>query len=61
MEDDVPPARRQYEIGQDISSISVDELTWTIRLLREEISRLEQELQSRDSTKAAAEALFRRG
>jgi uncharacterized small protein (DUF1192 family) len=42
---------RTHEIGQDLSLLSVDELT----------ERLEAELQAKGATKSAAEALFRRG
>ncbi len=52
---------RTHEIGQDLSLLSVDELTERIELLREEIRRLEAELQAKGATKSAAEALFRRG
>ncbi|WP_246259124.1 MULTISPECIES: DUF1192 domain-containing protein [Chelativorans] len=48
-----------YTIGQDLSTLSVEELKRTISLLQDEIARLEQELSSKSSTKAAAEALFR--
>lgn len=51
---------RTHEIGQDLSLLSVGELTERIELLREEIRRLE-ELQAKGATKSAAEALFRRG
>jgi uncharacterized small protein (DUF1192 family) len=59
--DDEPkkPAR-VHEIGQDLSLLSVDELAERIGQLRAEIARLEVELKSKGSTKAAAEALFRR-
>ena len=59
--DDEPkkPAR-VHQIGQDLSLLSVDELREQISQLRAEISRLEGELEAKGSTKAAAEALFRR-
>ncbi len=59
--DDEPkkPAR-VHQIGQDLSLLSVDELRERISQLRAEISRLEGELEAKGSTKAAAEALFRR-
>jgi uncharacterized small protein (DUF1192 family) len=47
-------------IGQDLSLLSVDELAERISQLQGEIARLEIELKSKGSTKAAAEALFRR-
>lgn len=59
--DDEPkkPARI-HQIGQDLSLLSVDELAERIGQLQAEITRLEVELKSKGSTKAAAEALFRR-
>jgi uncharacterized small protein (DUF1192 family) len=60
--DDEPkkPANR-HEIGQDLSLLSVSELSERIGLLREEIARLEAEMNAKGATKTAAEALFRRG
>lgn len=60
--DDEPkkPAR-PHEIGQDLSLLSVGELSERIALLRAEIARLEAELGAKGSSKVAAEALFRRG
>ena len=59
--DDEPkkPANR-HEIGQDLSLLSVSELSERIGLLREEIARLEAEMKAKGATKTAAEALFRR-
>ncbi|MCZ8547418.1 DUF1192 domain-containing protein [Mesorhizobium qingshengii] len=60
--DDEPKKKaRPHEIGQDLSLLSVGELTERIGILRDEIARLESELKAKDSTKSAAEALFRRG
>jgi uncharacterized small protein (DUF1192 family) len=59
--DDEPRKKaKPHEIGQDLSLLSVGELRERIELLRAEIARLEAELQAKDSTKTAAEALFRR-
>ena len=60
--DDEPkkPASR-HEIGQDLSLLSVSELSERIGLLRGEIARLEAEMKAKGATKTAAEALFRRG
>ncbi|WP_159589337.1 DUF1192 domain-containing protein [Chelativorans xinjiangense] len=60
VEENIPASRPAYTIGQDISTFSVEELKRTIAMLGEEIARLEEELQAKDTTKAAAEALFRR-
>lgn len=59
---DEQPAKktRPHEIGQDLSQLSVGELTERIGQLNAEIARLENELKAKGATKAAAEALFRR-
>ncbi|TGQ09833.1 MULTISPECIES: DUF1192 domain-containing protein [unclassified Mesorhizobium] len=60
--DDEPRKKpRPHEIGQDLSLLSVDELSERIALLRDEISRLEAERVAKGATKSAADALFRRG
>ena len=59
--DDEPRKKpKPHEIGQDLSLLSVGDLTERIDLLRAEIERLEADLQARGATKNAAEALFRR-
>ncbi|MER8438355.1 DUF1192 family protein [Mesorhizobium sp. M1312] len=59
--DDEPKKKaRLREIGQDLSLLSVDELSERIAILRDEIARLEAELKTKSITKSAAEALFRR-
>jgi len=60
MDEDVPVKRPAYTIGQDISTFSVGDLNKTIALLKTEIERLERTRESKDSTRKAAEALFRR-
>jgi uncharacterized small protein (DUF1192 family) len=52
--------RRVHEIGQDLSLLSVAELNERIGQLRDEIARLEAELDAKGATRLAAEALFRR-
>ncbi|MBN9553033.1 MAG: DUF1192 domain-containing protein [Alphaproteobacteria bacterium] len=60
--DDEPRKKpRPHEIGQDLSLLSVDELSQRITMLRDEIARLEEERAAKGATKSAAEALFRRG
>lgn len=48
-----------HEIGQDLSQLSVDELSERIAMLREEIARMETEMASKDASKDAAEAFFK--
>ena len=50
-----------HEIGEDLSRLSAGELSERIGQLKAEIARLEAELSAKGETKAAAEALFRRG
>ena len=53
-----PPAA--HVVGQDVSLLSVLDLTERIGVLSREIERLEIERERRGATKSAAEALFRR-
>lgn len=59
-EEEARKPKPAHQIGQDLSTLSVGELTMRIGQLRDEILRLEDELTAKGSTKAAAEALFRR-
>ena len=52
---------RVHVIGQDLSRRSAGELAERIGQLQAEIARLEADLSTKGATKAAAEALFRRG
>ena len=47
-------------VGEDLSRLSVDELTLRIERLTEEISRTEREREVRGGVLAAADALFRK-
>lgn len=59
-EDEPVKKVRVHEIGQDLATLSVGELRERIEQLQTEIARLEVELATKDTTKAAAEALFKR-
>ena len=52
---------RVHVMGEDLARLSAGELTERIAQLKAEIVRVEAELSSKGATKAAAEALFRRG
>ena len=60
-EEEAGKTARVHQIGEDLSRLSAGELSDRIAQLRAEIARLEAELQGKGATKAAAEALFRRG
>ena len=58
-EDDRPKRKVTHDIGQDLYLLSVAELDARIALLQVEIARLEEDRNSKNNSKAAAEALFR--
>ena len=61
MEDDLPVKRKTtHEIGQDLSLLSIGELTERITLLKEEIARLDAAKASKSATRTAADAFFKR-
>lgn len=57
-DDDRPVKKAAHEIGQDLSTLSVDELGERIALLRAEIDRIEAARTAKTSTRTAAEGLF---
>ena len=58
--DDEPKKKaRRYEIGQDLSALSVGELGEPIAALKDEIARLEVEMKAKGTEKSAADAMFR--
>mgnify|MGYP003388413891 CR=1 FL=1 len=52
--------KRLHEVGQDLSALSVQELSERIQVLKDEIGRLEAELAAKGHTRSAAEQLFPR-
>jgi uncharacterized small protein (DUF1192 family) len=59
--DDLEPKKtKRYELGQDLSKLSVGELKAVIEALKDEIARVEATLASKQSSKSAAEAAFKR-
>jgi len=59
-EDLLPKKKTVHEIGQDLSLLSIGELTERIGLLKEEIARLEAAKASKSATRTAADAFFKR-
>lgn len=60
--DELQPVKKPkgYELGQDLSKLSVGELRALIDDLKTEIARVEQTLNAKQSSKSAAEAAFKR-
>ena len=59
IEDDEKPRKKiSHEIGQDLSLLSVEELTERIALMNAEIERLQQAAASKRASKDAANNFF---
>ena len=59
-EEDRPKKKLVHEIGQDLTLLSVGELTERIALLKEEIARLEANMSSKRASKSAADLFFKK-
>jgi uncharacterized small protein (DUF1192 family) len=59
-DDDRPKKKVVHEIGQDLTLLSVGELTERVALLKEEISRLEANMASKQASKSAADLFFKK-
>lgn len=61
MDDDLKPRPKppEHTVGQDLSTLSVDELKERIQLLRDEIGRLEADMAAKQSSRSAAESVFK--
>ena len=51
---------KAYELGQDLTKLSVGELKALIETLTAETARVEDALSSKQSVKSAAESIFKR-
>ncbi|MCK1715160.1 MULTISPECIES: DUF1192 domain-containing protein [unclassified Bradyrhizobium] len=58
-EDDQPRRKISHEIGQDLSLLSLDELTERITLLKTEIARLEEAATKKRASRDAANSVFK--
>ena len=59
-DDDRPKKKIVHEIGQELTLLSVAELTERITLLKEEISRLEANMATKQASKSAADMFFKK-
>jgi uncharacterized small protein (DUF1192 family) len=60
IDDDRPRKKIAHEIGQDLTLLSVAELRDRIALLREEITRLESDIAAKQSSRQAADQVFKK-
>ena len=59
-EDDRPKKKITHEIGQDLTLLSVGELTERIAQLKEEIARIEANMATKQASKSAADLFFKK-
>jgi len=59
-EDDRPKKKISHEIGQDLTLLSVQELTDRIALLNDEIARLDQERTKKQASRSVADQFFKK-
>ncbi len=61
-DDIAPPPKKakSFELGQDLSKLSVAELRALVEDLKAEVARVEQTLGAKQSSKSAAESVFKR-
>ncbi len=58
-DEEKPVGPPKVSLGDDLSTLSVEELRARIVALREEIARVEQEIKSKEAHTAAADAVFK--
>jgi uncharacterized small protein (DUF1192 family) len=58
--DDLPKKKITHELGQDLSLLSVGELSERVRLLKKEMARLEAEMARKQASQKAADAFFKK-
>jgi uncharacterized small protein (DUF1192 family) len=59
-EDDRPKKKIVHEIGQDLALLAVKELQERIALLKEEITRLEAAIASKQASRNVADQFFKK-
>lgn len=59
-DDDKPKRKVVHEIGQDLTLLSVEELTARVQLLHDEINRLEADMAAKRASRSAADQFFKR-
>ena len=54
------PPKPKHAIGDPLDTLSIDELRLRIDVLRDEIARLESEVATKQASRSAADAFFKR-
>ena len=55
-----PAPKPKHALGDPLDTLSIDELRLRIDVLRDEITRLEAEIASKQASRSAADAFFKR-
>ena len=58
--DDLPKKKITHEMGQDLSLLSVGELSERIAILKDEVARIEAEMAKKNASKSAAATFFKK-
>ena len=58
--DDLPKKKITHEMGQELSLLSVGELAERVTVLKDEIARLETEMNRKLASKSAADNFFKK-
>ena len=59
-DDDKPKKKPVHEIGQDLTLLSASELTERIAVLKNEIARLQADMEKKRAVKSAADSFFKK-
>jgi uncharacterized small protein (DUF1192 family) len=59
-DDNKPKKKIAHEIGQDLRLLSVEELGERVRLMHEEIQRLEADMAQKRTSRSAADQFFKK-
>ena len=59
MDEDEVRREPVHEVGMPLDTLSVDELSERISLLKTEIARLENAIESKNASRSAADAVFK--
>jgi uncharacterized small protein (DUF1192 family) len=57
--DDIPKPKHEHVMGENLETISLDELRARVNLLQREITRIEAEIARKQVSKSAADAFFK--
>ncbi len=57
--DDEPKKRPLFQLGQNLSDLSVDDLNEIVQELEDEILRLKEDAAAKQASKTAADAFFK--